>query len=656
MAGERIHQIFGVLEKDVIFRHMTCSEHLGAPYLYQVELLSEKKDISPYTVVGKSMSVGILRDGQPPKYYHGLVTGFQNEGTAGGYQLYTAQLRPRLWLLKHAYDCRIFQQSSVPQILEEIIKTKHSISDYRLKLQNTYQPREYCVQYRESDFDFVSRLMEQEGIYYFFEHLQSKHTLVLSDDVAAHQPIEGDGQLLYRPPNEVAASDEHVFQWQHHVDLHTRTFVYRDFDYNKPKSSLEARSESRQSAARLDTERYDYPGEYVESAEGSRYLKILASGTDSSHIYLRGQAHSYRLGVGALFKLVDHPNQEENGDYLVVAAESAVHSGEIEQFQQESKNFVDIKFRAIPKNVQYRSTRVTPQPIIAGPQTATVVGQSNQEIWTDNLGRIKVQFHWDRLGKNDESSSCWIRVAQMWSGKSWGSMYIPRIGQEVVVEFMEGDPDRPLVTGSVYNTDQTVPYDLPENEKHCSGIRSRSTPEGDNQSFNELRFEDKKDEELVYLHAEKNFKRVVENSDETSIGFEKKDPGDQVVKVFGNQTLNVGCGESDGSQTVEIYKNQTETIKTGNRSITVESGNDSLKVTQGNLTIDITAGECSVTAGQKIELKVGSSSIVIESAKITLKSPQISIEADMKAEVKGAMIDANASGVMKLQGGMVKIN
>ena len=361
------------------------------------------------------------------------------------------------------------------------------------------------------------------------------------------------------------------------------------------------------------------------------------------------------LGTGLQFKLAEHPREKENASYTVVSATVEVTSGEVERFTSKSENRSELRFVAIPKENTYRPPRVTACPVIAGPQTAIVVGKSGEEIWTDTMGRIKVQFPWDREGENDESSSCWIRVSQSWSGKGWGAMHIPRIGQEVIVEFLEGDPNRPLVTGRVYNADQTVPYKLPESATQ-SGIKSRSTPKGDQSTFNELRFEDKKGEEAIYFHAEKNFDRIVENNDTLKVGFEKKDKGNQSIEVFGNQDLKVGTSESDGSQTVDIWKDQTETIQTGNRKTDIKKGSDTLTITAGNQKIDIPAGQCEITAGKKIVLTVGASSIEISPSKIVIKSPQISVQADMKAEVKGTMTDVIGSAVLKLEGGIVKIN
>jgi type VI secretion system secreted protein VgrG len=294
-----------------------------------------------------------------------------------------------------------------------------------------------------------------------------------------------------------------------------------------------------------------------------------------------------------------------------------------------------------------------------------------------------VQFHWDRYGQRDENSSCWIRVAQNWAGNTWGWMAIPRIGQEVIVDFLEGDPDRPIITGRVYNADQMPPYALPENQTQTV-FKSRSTPEGTGDNFNELRFEDKKDEEHVYFHAEKDFERVVENNDVLKVGFDKQDAGDRTVEIHNNDSLTVGNSDSnDGSQTIVVWNNRTETVKEGNESVTIEKGNrtvtlnegndthqikqgnrvvkidqgnDTLTISQGNQTIKVTAGKSTIEAAQSIELKVGGSSIKIEPTKITLKSVQIAIQADGTVDVKGPMATVNGDGMLTLKGGMVKIN
>ncbi|MCF7960440.1 MAG: type VI secretion system tip protein VgrG [Pirellula sp.] len=691
MAEESLHEITGPLAADCIFRGLKGSDCLGQPFNYDVEVLSRKVDLDPLDMIGKDMSVGVnLKEGKT-RYFHGIISDFLNAGVVGGYQLYQLTLKPWFWLLSHSLDSRIFQELSVPAIFEKVLKDKNGFSDYSVRLNAEYSPKEYCVQYQESDFSFVSRLMEQEGIYYYFLHEKEKHTLVIADSPSSHPKLSGNGKILFRAPNEVAAGEEHIYRWKHQVSFQPGKFATRDFDYNKPSADLEVRLESSRSHPHSKLEKYEYPGHYTTTADGNRYLKIRNEEYEAKHSHISGVARSYNFFAGVQFELSEHPRDGENAEYTVFSAEITLSSGEIEQFSANSRNQMEVVFIAIPKDSTYRSPRTTIKPIIAGPQTAIVVGADGKEIWTDKLGRVKVQFPWDREGKKNEKSSCWIRVSQIWSGKGWGSMHIPRIGQEVIVEFLEGDPNQPLIIGRVYNGEQGTPYDLPTLATQ-SGLKSRSTPEGDKETFNELRFEDKKDNESIYFHAEKDFERVVENNDTLKVGFVKKDKGDQTIEIYRNQDVKIGTSESDGGQTIEIWKDQKETIHTGNRETTITKGNDTLTVSAGNRettitkgndtltvsagnrettitkgndtltisagnqTISIPAGNCEITAGKKIVLTVGGSSIEITPTKILIKAATVSIQADMKAEVTAATTDIQGSAMVKIAGGIIKMN
>ncbi len=654
--ADRLHSVSGAGLEQAIFRRMTAVDRLSELYTYDVELLSDKKDISPYEVIGKSLSIGVKTKSGDTRYFSGIISSFVDAGPKGNLELYQVQLCPWLWLLTHSQDCCIFQGLSVIGIVEKIFKDKYGFTDFDFQLESEYSQREYCVQYRESDFAFISRLLEDEGIYYYFNHDAAKHILVLCDATPKHAKIGADGELVFRPPNEVSAGGEHVFQWQHRVAVQPGQLVLRDFDYEKPKANLEVRQNNDRGHPHATLEKYDYPGSYKLADDGNRLLKIMTDEYDAKFAVLNGRARSYRLSIGKRFRLADHPRKTENGDYLVVATTTEVTSGEIEQFSSDAQNRFEVQFVSIPEKMTFRPPRQTAKPIIAGPQTAIVVGKKTEEIWTDSMGRVKVQFHWDRVGEHDESSSCWIRVAQIWAGKAWGAIHIPRIGQEVIVEFLEGDPDKPIITGRVYNGEQVVPYSLPDMASQ-SGIKSRSTKSGDQETFNELRFEDKKGAECIYFHAERDFERVVENNDILKVGLLTKDKGNQTIEIFNDQTLKIGGSESSsGSQTLEIWKDQTETLHTGNRKTTLEKGNDTLTISAGNQKIDIPAGQCEFTAGKKITLTVGASSIVIEPAKIVIKSPQIEIKADMKAELSGAVTDVKGTATLKVEGGIVKIN
>ena len=680
-------------------RRLEVDEALGRPYELRLEAYSEQADLDAYDFLGKPMTMGLARPGVGTRYFHGLVSRFLNVGRFNNYQVYHLTLRPWLWFLSRTADCRIFQNKKVPDILKQVF-SDNGFSDHKLSLRSSYEAWEYCVQYRESDFDFVSRLMEQLGIYYYFEHEKTKHTLVLVDDLGAHKDIEGESNLPYRPPGEAQVGQEHISRWRRAYEVQTATVVLDDFDFSKPKANLQGKSTVKRKHAHADFELFDYPGEVTEKKQSDTYAQTRIQELQVNHAQVEAIGDAQGMAVGGKFKLQDFPRKDQNGEYLIIEAKIRIESGELEQFGSAENSF-EAAVGAIDTKQQFRTARMTPRPIVQGPQTAIVVGKSGEEIWTDKDGRVKVQFHWDRYGKSDENSSCWLRVAQLWAGKNWGAMHLPRIGQEVIVEFLEGDPDRPIVTGRVYNADQPPPYPLPANQTQ-SGILTRTTKQGNAKLANELRFEDKKDEEHIYFHAEKDFERVVENNDSLKVGFEDKDKGDQVIEIHNNQTLTVGnSNSSDGSQEITVWKNRTETveegnetvtikkgnrtitvdkgndkhqvkmgnrdvlvdqgndshaIKRGNRDVKIDMGNDTLTLKMGNQTVKLNLGKSTLDAMQGIELKSGPSSIKVEPAGVTIKGMQVTIQGQVKTDLKGAITSVQGMGMLQMQGGLIKIN
>ncbi|MCO6457292.1 MAG: type VI secretion system tip protein VgrG [Pirellulaceae bacterium] len=654
--SERLVQVKTPLGEDVLlFYRATIAEELGRLFTVEIEMLSKKLDIKPMDLLGLTMTLEWEVEGEGTRYFNGHVVSFGQVGVHRNYVRYRATLKPWLWFLTRTADCKIFQEMTVPDILKEVFKD-NGFSDIEDSLTGSYRDWVYCVQYRETDFNFVSRLMEQEGIYYYFKHVDGKHTLVLSDDYSAHAPVAEYETIPYFPPDPGAQRRrDYLDDWTYSQTVRTGAYALNDFDFEKPKGDLKLVVATPQSHPQANLEVYDYPGEYLTTGEGDPYVKSRIQEQQADFEVCQGRGIARGLMAGGLFTLELHPHDELNKEYLVVSAIHEIRSDEYETTGDgEGETFFRTSIRAIDSKTPYRSPRITPKPIVQGPQTAIVVGKQGEEIWTDKYGRIKVQFHWDRYGKSDEKSTCWIRVSQYWAGDQWGSIHIPRIGQEVIVEHLEGDPDRPIVTGRVYNADNMPPYALPDNQTQ-SGIKSRSTKSGNDKTFNELRFEDKKGEEQIYFHAEKDFERIVENNDTLKVGFDKKDKGDQTIEIYNdrkiivgnNETREIGYGIKDaGDQTIKVFNDRTVTI--GN--------NDSLKVEKGNQTIKISMGKTSHEAMQAIELKVGASSIKIEPASITIKSPQIKIEADAMLTAKGAMTNVEGSAMLILKGGLVKIN
>ena len=656
LQSERLVSLTTPLGEDVLlFHRMTITEELGRLFHGEIEMLSEKNDIALSDLLGQKMTVEWETENDGTRHFNGHVTSFTQVGVHRNFVRYRATMRPWLWFLSRTGDCKIFQEMTVPDIIKEVFKDA-GFSDIEDKLSGTYREWVYCVQYRETDFKFVSRLMENEGIYYFFLHNGSKHSLVLCDDYGAHGAMPDYDEIPYFPPDEHSRRvRDHLTEWTYSQNVRTGKFALNEFDFEKPKADLKVQSADPQQHAQADLELYDYPGGYVTPGEGDPYVKSRIQELQAEYEICRGSGNARGLTAGGLFVLDRFPREDLNKEYLITSAVHDIQSDDYETTDSPMAGpFFRTRITAIDSRIPYRAPRITPKPIVQGPQTAVVVGKKGEEIWTDKYGRVKVQFHWDRYGKNDEKSSCWVRVSQYWAGPKWGSIHIPRIGQEVIIEHLEGDPDRPIITGRVYNADNMPPYDLPDNQTQ-SGVKSRSSKKGTDEHFNELRFEDKKDEEQVYFHAEKDFERIVENNDTLKVGFDKEDAGDQTIEIYNDRTdtvgnnekIDIGFGIMDpGDQEVKIYNDRT--ITTGN--------DDTLTVEQGDHTIDVSAGKTVHEAMKSIELKVGQSSIKIEPAKITIKSMEIAIEGELKTEVKGAMTKVEGSAMLELKGGLVKIN
>ncbi len=596
----------------LLFSRMSGYEEMSRLFEYEVDLLVENKSLGSIItagfpvnkVLGQAMTVALPLPSGGTRYFHGLVTQFRHQGAAEDCFLYRAVLRPWLWFLTRTSNCRIFQELSVPDIIKKVFED-NKFSDFKLELSNTYKPRNYCVQYRETDFNFVSRLMEYEGIFYFFEHKQDKHTLVIADSANAHQTIAGYATIPYFPPENVGQrKQDHIYEWHTAHEVESGTYVLNDYDFEKPKSGLVAKFTEKKLHSHAEGEQYDYPGNYFEHPIGESYANIRLNELQTDHEVIQGRGNAIGLTTGMLFTLKEHYLAPENAKHVVISANFLIVSNQYRSTSAEETHY-ECSFKAICSTQQFRPQRLTPVPFVQGPQTATVVGKSGEEIWTDKYGRIKVQFHWERNGKQNETSSCWIRVATPIAGKQWGWVSLPRMGQEVVVSFLEGNPDRPLITGSVYNALQMPPYALPANQTQ-SGLKSRSSKEGNADNFNEFRFEDKKGSEQVYLHAEKNQDIEVEHDETHWVGH------DRSKTVDNNETVNIGKNRSETvgeNETISIVKNRSEdvgvneTISIGKNRQESVGENESLDVGKNR---ERTVGENeTINIGKKHTIEVG---------------------------------------------------
>ena len=557
-------EIITPLGADVLLlREMTVTEELGRLFSINVELGSTE-DINFEDLLGQNVSIR-LSHAQDKRFFNGYVSSISQGVSEGHYATYFATIHPWLWLLTRTSDCRIFQNKTVPDIIKDVLR-EQGYSDIEDRLKGSHRTWDYCVQYRETDFNFISRLMEQEGIYYHFKHEQGKHTLCLCNDMACHDKMSGCYDISYYPPDQaVVREDECISGWNITKQLQTGTYCLNDYDFEHPKADLHVNSNIIRDHDRASFEVYDYPGEYVKNDEGNDCVKIRIQELQSQHERMQGNGNVHGLICGGLFKLALFPRADQNREYLVT---SVTHNVRIDSFDSttSSGSHYSNRFTVVESSTPYRTARLTPKPFVQGPQTAVVVGPSGEEIHTDKYGRVKVQFHWDRLGKKNENSSCWVRVAHPWAGKNWGMVAIPRIGQEVIVDFLEGDPDQPIITGRVYNAEQMPPYELPAN-KTQTGILTRSSKGGSAANANELRFEDKKGSEQVYLHAEKNQDIEVENDETHWVGHDRKKTidNDETTLVKHDRTETVGNNE-----TITIGVNRTEKVGS-NESITIGS-------------------------------------------------------------------------------------
>lgn len=660
MARTQEHRFIAVatpLGDDVLLLNgFTYSEALGSLFELELDLICENTDteIQFSDIVGHNVTVRLEMAEDETRYFNGFVSRFSLVEQENGAAHYSATVVPWLWFLTRTSDCRIFQNKTVPDIIKEIFKER-GFTDLKDKgLTGRYRTWEYCVQYRETDFNFVSRLMEQEGIYYYWNHENGKHTLVLADSPSAHKPYPGYDEIPYYPPTQESREQEYISDWDIEQELLPRVFTHTDFNFKKPASDLMASRNVERQHAGPPFEIFDYPGEYTDLKEGEGYALARIEEIQAEYETLRGQTTARGISAGCTFDLTNHPRDDQQRNYLVTsvslsATASGYYSGE------GGTDEFSCSFTAIDADQPYRHPRTTPKPSIPGPQTAIVVGPSGEEIYTDEHARVKVQFHWDRHGKADENSSCWIRVAQVWAGKKWGAMYIPRIGQEVIVEFLEGDPDRPIITGRVYNADLKPPYDLP-NEKTKSTLKSNSSKGGG--GFNEIRFEDKKGEEQIFIHAEKNLDVRVKSDRFETIGNNRhlhvvKDKSEYVEKnrhekvdldhmeeIGKDRHLKVKGKEAktvDGSLSLTVGGNVDRALKadqseeiTGKTSLKVGgdrgvdvTGNDSLKV-GGNLYTNATMNVV-IEAGTNVTIKSGSNSISLTSAGIFIQGTMVYI-------------------------------
>ncbi|MGE0761020.1 MAG: type VI secretion system Vgr family protein [Pirellulaceae bacterium] len=656
-------------------------EEMSRLFHFHLDLISDRADIEAKEIVGKNVTFSVERADGSVRYFNGFVSRFAAGDEEDGRRNYRAEVVPWLWFLTRTADCRIFQQMKVGDIVQQIF-SELGFTDFDVSLQLPHKQWEYCVQYRETDFNFVSRLMEQEGMFYYFRHENGKHTLVLSDHKGSYGECP-EGQVDFPPTVGQMQITDHITRWEHQYEFCTGKWAQTDYNFETPSTSLLTKTGSVVQLPGIDKfEYFDFPGEYRQKSEGEAETKVRMEEIESAFDVVTGQSACKTFAPGCQFKVGVHRSATEEGKTFVLT--SVAHQAreamayETGPRPTSGPDYAN-SFTCIPAAVVFRPARITPKPVVSGLQTAIIVGPAGEEIYVDKYGRVKVQFHWDRLGQKDENSSCWIRVSQTNAEKGFGAMHIPRVGTEVIVSFLEGDPDQPLIVGRVYHAENMPPYGLPDS-KSISGIKSKTYKGG---GYNEMIMDDSPGKELVRIHAQKNMStKVLHDQDLTVVN-------DRTVTVTGKLTESI---TKDTKITI-VSGTYTHSVAANSASYTVKGNideaylsNQTTKVA-GQIHID-SGKDILISAKDKITLVVGQSQLQMDSAgNIALAGVSVKIigsdlvhcdggkllatgktEAKLgvgnqnvacdpaKVAVSGAAINASAVGVHEITGALVKIN
>jgi type VI secretion system secreted protein VgrG len=634
----------GIDQADLTLDRFSYREELGRPYTFRVTASPRGSMLGPADLLGKQASVRVNTTSTGgPRHFHGMIGQVSMPAPADNDPQYELTVVPRLWLLGLHSQNRVYRESTAVEIVQQVC-SEHGVTVSSV-CKRTYEKRDFTVQYRESALAFIHRLMEQYGIWYVFKHTASSHAIELQDDPSHCKTVAGLEQIDFARPSRTTPLDK-ITGWGVSTGLSTTELFIRDYDFRKPTTSLETSAPVPHvhlpSADPVnDKPAYEeFPGAYTDLkdegkkfAEGQEMAKARAQELAVRAVQFGGQATCRRLSAGQRFKLTDttgalaQPFKDK--EFVVTSTTIAGRNDSIERGGGTGGS-VDVQLTAVPGSYEYRPPRITPKPLVTGAQTAVVVGPKDTEIHTDEFGRVKVLFHWDRLGDPSKGdTSCWVRVAQVWAGKSWGAMFIPRVGQEVIVEFLEGDPDQPIVTGRVYNGSNMPPYKLPD-QKNVSCIKSDSTQRGKDGTpvgFNEIKFDDTKDKELFFTHAQKDMTEVVLNN--------------QTSSVSANRSENVG-----GTHTETIKKDTKVTVTEGNEehvvargtytetvkkdySVTVQDGKMNYEIEPGDMTITVKTGGFTASSKDQAWIESTDKTTTIKAKNnVIIKSDSADVEAE----------------------------
>ncbi|MGA3681602.1 type VI secretion system tip protein TssI/VgrG [Pseudomonas graminis] len=591
-------------EQQLLLETFKGREALSQAYSFELLLICEDSGVELKSMMGQLVTIEIELADSTPRYIAGYLTRFASTGSDGGMARYTATLNPWFSMLKNRFDTRIFQGNTVEEVVTQVFALCPAFSRHEFRLTKPQKRYTYITQYRETDFNFVQRLLEEEGMFYYFEHTAQGHTMIICDDSSMLQPLPEQPQIRFHTASVTETADS-ITKWSGNRQLQAGKMAVQTFDYRQPNNRLPVGMNSLNKQGDVETfEIYDFPGQYTHGTydEGETLLRLRMEALEIRGKKFEGASNCRAMKPGYTFELVQHYDHDQGSaddrQFLLMGVESEGHNNYLNGHQASYYN----TFSCVRKKIPFRPQLSTPRPTIAGPQTAIIVGPPGEEIFTDELGRVKVQFHWDRNGKYNDHSSCWVRVAQSGASGGFGSIQIPRVGDEVVVVFLDGNPDRPLIMGSVYNSKNTPPWSLPAN-KTQSGFLTRST-KGSAATANFFRFEDKSGAEQIHMHAERNLDTEIEVDEKHEVG--------------NNRTITVGG-------------THTETIKNDTR----------MKVLEGSLAIEVDKQFVHITANTEIVLTVGESSIKIMDGRIEITSNSVDIFGKNDTFIHGKRVDIN---------------
>jgi len=658
-----------------------------------LEFVSKDRELDIGTVLGRPMNIELLDEQEATvRVFHGTVTEIEYLGPFQKYALFTCQIRPWFWFLTKIVDCKVFQSLDTMGIVAEIL-SERGFGDFRIDVQGDLIEREYTIQYNESDYDFMCRLMEEDGIYFYFDDSDSgTNKLVFANDSGGHAAVPGGPAFDFtRRDEDNRRITEHIYDWSGADRVTSGVATYRDYEFTTSTAEVQgATTIERGEHSHKAYEVYRYPGHGKNADENDVRARMQAERNAVEHKLRRGASNIKLMAPGLTFKINDHPNGDDETEYLLITSTHEINiggnSGDMDAENPLLENRIVFKnkgadvhrcvFTTSLKAEPYRPKPVTPWPRLPSMLTAVVVGPEGDEIHTDEYGRIKVQFHWDRVGEKNESSSCFIRTMMPWTGKDWGMIAIPRIGSEVVINFVNGNPDRPVCVGMLYNDQNMPPYSLDAN-KTMSGVKTRSTTGGNADTFHELVFEDLYESEYVRFQSERDYYQIVKNNAEITIGMEHQDEGSLTQTIFmnktetikeGDDTLTIETGnqiiniKTDQTETIEgksdrtITGNVTETVEDGNHETTVSSGNKAETVSTGDYDISVSGGTLTIEAGIEICLKVGGNSITIDQSGVTVDGIAVAVSGTATLDAGSPMTTVSGDGILTLSGGLTKIN